>query len=170
VTPPLKLFTFNLIAWDSYLPMGIHHCLKIVSVGETYLLTTRHKIWDLRRPEVILITCTNLQLQATAVWRQSRLLPNSIVPFSLLNVWETLCAFFQVLNIMHAKVANSNPTNYKCLRSAINTISIRHTKMSKFPKFLNRVEMRISRHTVACCVAQEAGTPHPWVINRNNMQ
>jgi len=26
----------------------------------------------------------------------------------------------------------------------------------------------ISRDTVVCRVAQEAGTPHPWVINRKN--
>jgi len=26
----------------------------------------------------------------------------------------------------------------------------------------------LSRHTVVCCVAQEASTPHPWVINRKN--
>ena len=36
---------------------------------------------------------------------------------------------------MHAKVANSNPTNYIFLRSAINTLSIEHIKSPFFQNF-----------------------------------
>ena len=38
-----------------------------------------------------------------------------------------------VVGAVHAKVANSNPTNYIFLRSAINTLSIEHIKVH-FPK------------------------------------
>ena len=47
---------------------------------------------------------------------------------------------FQFLSTVHAKVANSNPTNYLFLRLAINTLSIEHLK-SLFSKFKNRAEM-----------------------------
>ena len=39
---------------------------------------------------------------------------------------------FQFLNTVHAKVANSNPTNYIFLRSAINALSIEHIKSPFF--------------------------------------
>ena len=39
---------------------------------------------------------------------------------------------FSVFSTVHAKVANSNPTNYIFLRLAINTLSIEHTKSPKF--------------------------------------
>ena len=39
---------------------------------------------------------------------------------------------FQFLSTVHAKVANSNPTNYIFLRSAINTLSIEHIKSPFF--------------------------------------
>ena len=113
----------------SLLPMGIHRCIEKCALGETYFV--HHKAykdhWDLIIPEVTLITCTNLQLEATAVSGQSRLLDSFLLQlchFPLLNVWgakEKKCTYFQFLSIVHAKVANSNPTNYVFLRSAINT-------------------------------------------------
>ena len=65
----------------------------------------------------------------------ARWLPDLIVPFFPLNVWgapEKKCTFFQFLSTMHAKVANSSPTNYIFLRSAINTLSIEHIKSPFF--------------------------------------
>ena len=39
---------------------------------------------------------------------------------------------FSVLSTVHAKVANSNPTNYIFLRLAINTVSIEYIKILFF--------------------------------------
>ena len=39
---------------------------------------------------------------------------------------------FQYLSTVHAKVANSNPTNYIFLRSVINTLSIEDIKSPFF--------------------------------------
>ena len=48
--------------------MGIHHCIEKCAIGKAYLLTT-NAYKDPIRPEVTLIACTNLQLEATAVSR-----------------------------------------------------------------------------------------------------
>ena len=47
---------------------------------------------------------------------------------------------FQFLSTVHAKVANSNPTNYIFLRLAIITLSIEHIKKPVFPKFKIELE------------------------------
>ena len=48
---------------------------------------------------------------------------------------------FQFLSTVHAKVANSNPTNYIFLRSAINTLSIEHLKSPFFQNLKNQAGM-----------------------------
>ena len=48
--------------------------------------------------------------------------------------------FFQFLSTVHAKVANSNPTNYIFLRSVFNTLSIEHIKSPFFQNFKIRLE------------------------------
>ena len=50
---------------------------------------------------------------------------------------EKTCTFFQFLSTVHAKVVNSNPTNYIFLRSTIDTLSTEHIKSPFFPKFKN---------------------------------
>ena len=69
----------------------------------------------------------------------ARWLPDSIVPFSPVKCMgspgEKNVPFFQFLSTVHAKVANSNPTNYIFLRSAINTLSIEHIKSPFFQNF-----------------------------------
>ena len=55
---------------------------------------------------------------------------------------------FQFLSTMHAKVANSNPTNYILLRSAINTLSIEHIKSQLFQNLKNRAGISIERQEV----------------------
>ena len=65
----------------------------------------------------------------------ARWLPDLIVPFSPLKCKRNpgeKCTFFQFLSTVHAKVANSNPTNYIFLRSAICTLSIEHIKSPFF--------------------------------------
>ena len=65
----------------------------------------------------------------------ARWLPDSIVPYFPLKCMGNpgeKCTFFQFLSTVHAKVANSNPTNYIFLRSAINTLSIEHIKSPFF--------------------------------------
>ena len=123
--------------------MDIHCCIEKCAVGETYLLTTKHRLlrWDPIRPEVSLITCTNLQLEANAVSRQSRLLDGFLIQLCHFHFkmfgepWRKKCTYFQFLSTVHAKVANSNPTNYKFLRSAINTLSIEHIRSPFFKNF-----------------------------------
>ena len=70
----------------------------------------------------------------------ARWLPDSIVPFLPLKCAESpgeKIVPFSVLSTVHAKVANSNPTNYIFLRSTIKTLSIEHIK-KMFPKYKNR--------------------------------
>ena len=65
----------------------------------------------------------------------ARWLPDSIVPFFLVKCMGSpgeKCTFFQFLSTVHAKVANSNPTNYIFLRLTINTLSIEHIKSPFF--------------------------------------
>ena len=73
----------------------------------------------------------------------ARWLPDSIVPFSPLkcmgNPGEKMY-LFSVVNTVHAKVANSNPTNYIFLRSAINTLSSEHIKSQFFQNLKIRLE------------------------------
>ena len=62
----------------------------------------------------------------------ARWLPDSIVPFFPLKCMGSpgeKMYLFQFLSTVHAKVANSNPTNYIFLeRSAIDTLSIENIK------------------------------------------
>ena len=74
-------------------------------------------------------------------------LPNSIVPFFLWKALEKKCTFFRFLSTVHAKVANSNPTNYIFLRLAINTLrlSIKHIRSPFFQNFKIGLECLIIR-------------------------
>ena len=64
---------------------------------------------------------------------------------------------FQFLSTVHAKVANSNPTNYIFLRSAINTLSIEHVKSPFFQNLKIGLEclLKVSRNagfkSLVCC-------------------
>ena len=57
--------------------------------------------------------------------------------------------FSVFISTVHAKVANSNPTNYIFLRLAINTLSVEHIKSPFFPKFKNRAGMPTL--VIICC-------------------
>ena len=68
------------------------------------------------------------------------------------------CTFFQFLSVVHAKVANSNPTNYIFPRSAINTLSIEHIKSPFFKNLKIRLEYLLTWHLSEHLVNEDLGT------------
>ena len=87
-----------------------------------------------------------MQLGATAVSRQSKLLDGFLIqlchfPCKMYGEPWRKNVPFQFLSTVHAKVANSNPTNYIFLRSTINTLSIEHIKSPFFQNSKNRSGM-----------------------------